>query len=407
MIAIAVSVLAGIYLVIPSILFDRSISFFVPAKKIARSRTDEVLYGLTVAIIPIGIVWVCSHLSYFLGHYPFALPIGDYPRKWADYHNIVLAMISDSYFKDHSGGVWDSVYRAQHHQARFLFWMYIVLGFQVAIWSSLLKNYGRLQRFSLYKRISPFLIGRVSEWHLLLTAFLFHPSEGRIVYVDVVTPEGLYQGKIRNYFTDKDGSLIGVLLDGASRFRLKELNEVRKEWRDKGSPEPKPQTKDFWTKIAGGTHLYIPSSQISNLNVRYEKQVAINEVDILRSMEREKSLRAIIDQLNTDSKKLTVTFTGSALKRQQPLTRAQFNQKAIRTETEGAVFYDVRPFGRQQLAAVALYLGELAFRQSIGALNKSKSVVLIVDKAFQSTPQIDRFIRQLNSAGLRASIEKR
>jgi hypothetical protein len=372
MIAVAVSVLAAIYLLVPSIFFDKVVSFFVPAKKFTRSRTDEILYGLTVAFIPIAAVWGCSHVCYFFGHYPFTLPTNDYSRKWDDYHSIVLALTSDSYFKEHSTDVWNAVYRAQHHQARFLFWMYTILCLQTALSVFLIRNYGRLQRFRLYKSASGFIVGRVSEWHLLLTAFLFDPSEGRVVYVDVVTPDGLYQGRIRNYFTNNDGSLIGVLLDGASRFRLKELNEARKEWKDKDPLGPKPQTKDYWTRIAGGTHLYIPAGQISNLNVRYEKPGETQKTDILRSLANQQVLKSVIQKLNKQSKTLTVTLTRTSASSKQPeLTKDEFNQKAIRTETATTISYDLRPFDGKQRSAAALYLGELMFRQSIGSLKPS------------------------------------
>lgn len=407
MIAIAISVLAGVYLLVPSILFDKIVSFFVPAKKFARSRADEILYGLIVAFLPIGIVFAFSHLWYSIGNYPFALPAGDYARKWHDYHTIVLALMSDSFFKGHSAEVWNSVYRAQHLQARFLFWMYIVFGIQTATWVSLLKYYGRLQQFRLYRSVSPFIVGRVSEWHLLLTTFLFHPSEGRVVYADVVTPDGLYQGKVKNHFTHNDGSLAGILLEGASRFRLKELNEVRKTWRDGGSKGPKPRTKDFWTKIAGGTHLYIPAGQISNLNVRYERPGEVQEADALKSLEKENAVQPLIEKLNAAALKLTVTMSSPQLSKRQPsLSKYEFNQKAIRTETEDAIHYDLRPFGSQQQIAVALYVGELVFRNSVRALGTTKPVILQVDNTFESTTQIDSFIAQLKAIGLQISIDK-
>lgn len=158
MIAVAVSILAGIYLLIPSLIFDKVVSYFVPAKKFERSRTDEFLYGLLVAFIPIFLVKLISHYSFPFGHFPFQLSPDEYLLKWDDYHRIVLALSSDSFFKDHAKDVWIFVARAEHHQERFLFWMYTLLGFQIAAWILFLRNVGRLMRFPAFGKAQTFLL---------------------------------------------------------------------------------------------------------------------------------------------------------------------------------------------------------------------------------------------------------
>ena len=115
-----------------------------------------------------------------------------------------------------------------------------------------------------------------------MTTFLFDPAEHRTVYADIVTPDGLFKGKVRSHLTNNDGSLAGILLDETHRFRKKHFDEVREKWKESGQKEDRPQTDLFWTKIAGGTHMYIPAGQIGNLNVRYEKPSGIEEKDILR-----------------------------------------------------------------------------------------------------------------------------
>jgi hypothetical protein len=84
MIAVAVSVFLGVYLLIPSIIFDKIVAFYVPVKKLSRSRIDEIVYGLVVAGIPASLVLLCSHIWYSFGHYPFSLPTRDYGLKWDD-----------------------------------------------------------------------------------------------------------------------------------------------------------------------------------------------------------------------------------------------------------------------------------------------------------------------------------
>jgi hypothetical protein len=74
----------------------------------------------------------------------------------------------------------------------------------------------------------------------------------------------------------------------------------------------KPDTRDFWTKIIGGTHLYIPVGQIGNLNVRYEMPRASVKRGILKSFNEEEVLKALIARLKSESQTLTVTLGRSA-----------------------------------------------------------------------------------------------
>jgi hypothetical protein len=236
------------------------------------------------------------------------LPPEDYSLKWDDYHTIALALSSDSFFKQNAKEVWDSIYRVWHHQLRFVFWMYAVLAVQITTWTLLLKNYARLKPYFPYMWVSNLIVGRVSEWHVLLTTFLWHPSEKRTVYADIVTQDGLYQGRVRTYFTDKDGALAGILLDETSRYRIRELLDARKDWQQDKSKGEEPDTRKFWTKIKGGTHLYIPAGQIGNLNVRYEMPRASVKEGILKSFHEIEVLMELISKLRTKSQTLTVTL---------------------------------------------------------------------------------------------------
>ena len=265
MIAVAVSILAGIYLLLPSLLFDKLLDITVPAKKNSRGRTDEFFHSILVVLLPFLIVWITSHICFWFGNYPFHLSALECSKKSDDYHRIILALSSDTYFSGHSDEVWSSVYRARHHQERFLLWFYVVLILQAATLICVLKNFGNLMRNFWFRGvISKIFIGRVSEWHILFTTFLFDPSEERTVYADILTSDGLYKGKVRNHFVHNDGTLRGILLEDAYRFRKKEYDFARDR-------QEKPKVDDFWKKIRGGTHLYIPGNQIGNLNVRYQQ----------------------------------------------------------------------------------------------------------------------------------------
>ena len=76
-------------------------------------------------------------------------------------------------------------------------WMYVVQIAITALWIVLLKNVWRfyqsekLQKSRILAPLVSFCVGRVSEWHVLLTTFLFDPREQRVVWADLVTPDGL------------------------------------------------------------------------------------------------------------------------------------------------------------------------------------------------------------------------
>jgi hypothetical protein len=88
------------------------------------------------------------------------------------------------------------------------------------------------------------------------------------------------------------------------------------------------------------------------------------------------------------------------------VTRDEFNRGAVRNETETTVLLDVRPFGTMQQDAVTVFLGEQEFHRFSGALKTLKNVLLVVDRKFCGTAQIDGFIEHLRPV-LPVSIEMR
>jgi hypothetical protein len=89
------------------------------------------------------------------------------------------------------------------------------------------------------------------------------------------------------------------------------------------------------------------------------------------------------------------------------MTREEFDRKVIGKETEFIVEFDIRPFGAKQNDAIGVFLAEQRFRHSVGALNKSKRVVMIVEADYEITAQVEDHVEQLKSAGLKVSIERR
>jgi hypothetical protein len=90
--------------------------------------------------------------------------------------------------------------------------------------------------------------------------------------------------------------------------------------------------------------------------------------------------------------------------KEKAMTAGEFKKTVKRTEDETSITYDLCPFEGQQQGAAAWYLGDLILKLSVGALNTSKAVVLLVDTRFVTTPQLDGFVEKLKAAGLRIEV---
>ncbi|HEY2467838.1 MAG TPA: hypothetical protein VGI45_08350 [Terracidiphilus sp.] len=90
---------------------------------------------------------------------------------------------------------------------------------------------------------------------------------------------------------------------------------------------------------------------------------------------------------------------------EETMTENDFKSKALRTEDQTSVTYDLRPFADQQATAAAWYLGWLSFRLSARLLvTPTKAAVLLVDTRFEITAQFRRFLRKLKSANIAVEI---
>ena len=265
MIALLASALLGLYVLVPVLIFDKVLSSFVPAKRITRTRTEEVFFGLVVAAIPIFSTFLLTHLFWFFGHHPFPLNESADLSVGRDYKIVIMGLQSDSYLVHNESSVWLAVEHIKWRQLRFLTWTYILLATECGLFTFLVYNYGRFRKYLAYRWISKIFIQSVSEWHVLLTSYVFDPSENRTVHLDLLTKSELYTGIMSsgNYFFKPDGSLSGLILRQTKRFKRSQMQDDR----SKGSVK---NTDEYWKDITGDGRLYIPAEEISNINIRYE-----------------------------------------------------------------------------------------------------------------------------------------
>jgi hypothetical protein len=265
MIALIASVMLGLYVLVPVLIFDKVLSSFVPAKRITRTRTEEVFFGLVVVAVPILGTFLLTHVFWFFGHHPFPLNEGTEASVGRDYKVAIMALQSDSYLVHNESSVWSAVEHIKWRQLRFLTWTYVLLGIECGAFTYLVYHYGRLRKYLWYRLISKIFIQSVSEWHVLLTSYVFDPSENRKVHLDLLTKNELYTGVMSagNYFFKPDGSLSGLMLKQTKRFKRSQMRDDRTNGSLKSSEE-------YWKDIAGDGRLYVPVEEISNINIRYE-----------------------------------------------------------------------------------------------------------------------------------------
>jgi hypothetical protein len=264
MFALIASAALGLYIFLPDFLFDKLAAPFAELKRHQRTKLEEITAGVVVAAIPFALTWFLSQHVWLVGHWPFAVNEA-VTNKVADYKLIFAAAYRDEFFIQNQGRVWDALSHVRWHQLRFLCWNYFFLLLEISVVIVLTSNYGRWKNNWFYRQfITSWLLRRVSEWEILLTSFVFPPSERRIVVVDAMTSDGhLYSGNAGAYFLDREGDLSGLLLKNCKRFRYAQLQE------DRQRAEKPIETQKYWTPIPGA-NFYISSDKIVTLNIRYE-----------------------------------------------------------------------------------------------------------------------------------------
>jgi hypothetical protein len=266
MIALIASALLGLYVFVPYILFHRLSSLFIRLKKFQRTKTDEIVFGVMVAVLPFVVTlllfghgwWIAGRLV------PFPL-VDSHQQKVTDYRTVFAAADSDNYFKEHQTEAWDAIDRVCERQADFLAWNYLFLFVETGFFILMTSAYGRLRHFGPYAWFaSRMLIPALSEWHVLLTDFNFPPRERRSVEIDAMTKGNiLYRGNVADYFLGTSGELSGLLLKAAQRFQYDKLVDDRKAGKAR-------ESSDYWKPIAGGGNFYLPNDNIASLNIRYQ-----------------------------------------------------------------------------------------------------------------------------------------
>lgn len=259
MIALCASLVLALYLVIPSLLFRALSRFFIPLRIVAGTPTQEVARAFLTAAIPFLLAGAAIR----------QLPPGgagtplQAQAVGQDYKLVASCLYSEQTFRDSKQAFWDSFGRVARRQSRFLGWYYVLVMGEGLVVGVLAGHYGRFKRNRVYSWMADkILLPSISEWHPLLTPFVF-ADKTTVVRADVLTTgDNLYRGKVSEYFLDTGGRLSGLILTDMLRF------DRRTYLQDKDARRG-PDPRGYWKEIPGAK-LYLFADKILNLNLNYE-----------------------------------------------------------------------------------------------------------------------------------------
>lgn len=258
MIALIAGFLLVGYLLAPGAIYRQIFSFYIPAKRFQRSRTEEIVFSVLATLLPFAVTWLLL-LHTPLGRFP---ELSHGVTKQAAY-GTVLNSVLPGVDLPHAP-VAGAYVRSFGEQARFMGLLWLLCGIEGWLCSRIVNGYGDYSQDSPLKRLCDrTLLRHVSEWELLFTTLALPSSEKRLrVELDALTTmDILYRGRLDDWFVDTDGKLAGIYLVDASRYARDALDQDRSA----GRTEP---LESYWRPIPGA-QLYLVASSISNYNIRY------------------------------------------------------------------------------------------------------------------------------------------
>ena len=262
MLALVLSFLVVLYLIVPDAIFRFVFKWFVPLRTLVPAKPETIYRAVVLASIPFVITMLVVWYAPLFNAWPFPVE-GTAQKRRADYKIVASALYSDAQFNkfDSSGEFWPAFTRSSRRQARLLVWFYLAVCGEGLLFGFLSANYGKYQRNKFYDILAEgLLLPNISEWHLLLTPFVF-PDKKATVRADVLCTDGtLYNGEVTQYFLD-GSKLSGLILVKPKRFDRRTYLADR----DKGLTPDKAQ---YW-KVIPSAKLYLIADKILNINLNY------------------------------------------------------------------------------------------------------------------------------------------
>lgn len=135
------------------------------------------LAGVNVAAIPLTMAYLSVWTILPLQRHPFYFP-DSFELRRQDYKVLAAAFYSEEKFKNYDKEFWSALSRSSRRQGRLIAWYYPLVILEGLSFGWLATNYGKLKRNKIYSLLADrLLLPNISEWHVLLTAFVFPGNE--------------------------------------------------------------------------------------------------------------------------------------------------------------------------------------------------------------------------------------
>jgi len=260
--ALAFSLLIVLYLIVPDAIFRFVFRWFVPLRTLVPAKPETIYRAVIFAAIPFVITMLLVWYVPIFNAWPFPVR-GSAQDRRSDYRIVTSALYSEAQF-DHlnsRGEFWPAFTRCSRRQVRLLFWFYLALVGEGWLFGFLSTNYGKYRRNRFYDVLAGgLLLPNISEWHVLLTPFVF-PDKKATVKADILCTDGtLYDGEVAQYFLD-GSKMTGMILVKPRRFDRRAYLAERD---DAQNPDP----AKFWKDIPSAK-LYFMADKILNINLNY------------------------------------------------------------------------------------------------------------------------------------------
>jgi hypothetical protein len=264
---VAFSLLITFYLIIPESIFRTVFGWFIPARSFVLTKTETAYKAIVVAFLPF--VFALAGTWYFpiMQSFPFPVHGNKDELRRSDYKIVTVGLYSDAQFEKVRSEFWPAFTRSTRRQGRIILWYFVAVAFEAVIAGKLAKNYARYRENQVLQRLGyrwladKVLFSYISEWHPLLTPYLYVDPDTTVQADILCTNDTLYQGTVSQYFV-KDGQLSGIFLRGPRRFD-------REGYLKEKEAGKKPEAKNFWKPIPS-ENLYFFVDKIVNMNLSYK-----------------------------------------------------------------------------------------------------------------------------------------
>ncbi len=205
----------------------------------------------------------------YMDRFPFPVVESTVMRR-SDYKLVTSALYSEAKYSASEKDFWPAFTRCSRRQGRLLAWYMVLIGLEAWGAGYLAANYAKYRSNRPYAWLADkFLFSYISEWHPLLTPYMFVDKETTVQADILCTNDILYQGTVTQHFIS-DGKLTGIFLTDPRRFNREPYVKDREAWeKSEDKTKEKPDKEKYWQTIPS-KNLYFFADKIFNMNLNFK-----------------------------------------------------------------------------------------------------------------------------------------